>query len=299
MKQFARYNYAKGLSLKTIKWYDFNLKKFKQFLDGQELYAASAEQVKGYILFLTDQGYSKDSIKGAITTLRVYYNFLMDNHIITINPTQGLTKPKSGKKIIYSLTPEEMTDIMNVYAGRTDTFLNCRNGTILSILFATGIRKSELLSIKHADILDDFTSLKIHGKGDKERIVPISKSLRNQLKYYLKRLLKYQNENNIKPIQNIMINVKGEPLTESGVNRIFNELKHLKRSWSTRVSAHTIRHTFALYYLRNGGDVFSLQRIMGHADLSTTKIYIELARTDLRYAMDKFCPLDNNSWQLF
>lgn len=182
----------------------------------------------------------------------------------------------------------------------TSDFIGFRNYTILSLLLSTGLRRREYLGLTLLDV--DFNTGLIHvlGKGDKERFVPIGNTLARILKKYLKRRDEYMSEV-LKGHSSavLFISKDGNQLTISGSDSIFQELKGKLGMNGKKYSAHTWRHTFAKTFLLNGGDVFTLQKILGHSDITTTKVYINLSDNEMKAQNSKFNPLDNSRWQYY
>lgn len=251
-----------------------------------------------YLKSLRGKGLSPVTVSDRFIVLRVFYNFLVEWGYLEINPMEHLKKPKVPKRHARTFTTSEIMAILKSYDKTT--FLGYRNYTIMSVLFSTGMRKTELLKLSVLDIhLQECFLVVLHGKGDKTREIPIGLSLRRILKKYLRdREEVLQEHSSFTP--QFLVTFTGKPLTASGLDTVF---KHLKESMkglgipASRLSAHTWRHTFAKAFLLNGGDLFTLQKILGHEDVSTTKIYVEYTNKEMKVQNDKYNPLDNNQWQ--
>lgn len=251
-----------------------------------------------YLKSLRGKGLSPVTVSDRFIVLRVFYNFLVEWGYLEINPMEHLKKPKVPKRYARTFTTSEIMAILKSYDKTT--FLGYRNYTIMSVLFSTGMRKTELLKLSVLDIhLQECFLVVLHGKGDKTREIPIGLSLRRILKKYLRdREEVLQEHSSFTP--QFLVTFTGKPLTASGLDTVF---KHLKESMkglgipASRLSAHTWRHTFAKAFLLNGGDLFTLQKILGHEDVSTTKIYVEYTNKEMKVQNDKYNPLDNNQWQ--
>ena len=251
-----------------------------------------------YLKSLRGKGLSPVTVSDRFIVLRVFYNFLVEWGYLEINPMEHLKKPKVPKRHARTFTTSEIMAILKSYDKTT--FLGYRNYTIMSVLFSTGMRKTELLKLSVLDIhLQECFLVVLHGKGDKTREIPIGLSLRRILKKYLRdREEVLQEHSSFTP--QFLVTFTGKPLTASGLDTVF---KHLKESMkglgipASRLSAHTWRHTFAKAFLLNGGDLFTLQKILGHEDVSTTKIYVEYTNKEMKVQNDKYNPLDNHQWQ--
>ena len=291
---------AKNLSLKTIDNYEYRLKSLVQFLLTNEI--NEIEDVREDILVeyfnsLKEKGLSPATITGHFTAIRAFFNNLTSASIIFDNPMANLQKPKQPKIIVRSFNQEEVHELLNIFDK--NTCLGFRNYTIFSVLFGTGIRLTELLNIQFYDVNMTEDYIRIFGKGAKERLIPMGNSLKRVLSSYLRKRKIYIIENDLSPTPFLFIAKSGKPLTKSGMNMIFSKIKQSKKSWSTRVSTHTWRHTFAKYFLLNGGDLFSLKQILGHEDISTTMIYLDMNIKELILQNNKFNPLENRRWRYF
>lgn len=298
MNNFLRNCNIANLSINTINFYKYALKSFITYANKHGI--SNVEQVNlsaisGYISTLraTKQPIT---IHDYIISLRIFFNYLVSEGVLNTNCLDNIKKPKVPQKVIYSFTPQEVMYILRLF-NNTD-FISYRNYTIMNILFGTGIRRSELTSLLLYDVDLQINCLRIVGKGNKERLVPISRSLRHIIKRYLVKRGEYLTKRD-KVTSAFLINANGEQLTASGINRLFRIVRESNAKWSTRVSAHTFRHTFAKYYLLNGGDIFSLQRILGHSKIEVTRKYVDLTETEIKVQNEKFNPLDNTRWQYY
>ena len=176
-----------------------------------------------------------------------------------------------------------------------ETFAGVRNKTILYLLYGTGIRKAELLGLTVFSLHLDMCSMTIIGKGEKEREVPLSPVLVKLLRIYLgqreKILLSHKIETS-----SLIVTKYGRPLSDGGLREVFRELKNKAGICGLKVSPHTMRHSFAKNFLLNGGNLFALQEVLGHEDVSTTRIYVDYNKLELGQQMKNFCPLDNSKW---
>jgi site-specific recombinase XerD len=291
--------YSMSLSVKTIKSYECLLNLFKQYLDSKNitnLELITKEDMQEYLVYLS-QRIRKVSVRDYYITINAFFNYLLKSGYLTANPLKDVKKPKPAKRIIRTFTPQEVKSILSVWDK--NEFLGFRNYTMMSLLFSTGIRKQELLNICNEDLYLETNMVKIIGKGDKQRNIPLTPLLREILVKYLKVRMAYIDEHSYNNPRYMFISHTGRRLKASGVNSIFSKVKSACGITGERVSSHTFRHTFAKFFLLNGGDVFTLQRLMGHEDISTTKKYISLNDNDLRVQNDKYNPLENDRWRYF
>ena len=292
---------AENLANTTLDTYNYHIKDFIKFVSRyNDLHIENINQntIIEYLAHLRKCNYQPVTIKDRFIVLKMFFDYLYKSNIITINPLSYIKLPKIPKKTIYSFEKQEVIEIINFF-DRSE-FIGFRNYTIMNVLFGTGIRKSELLNLNLFDVRQDIDVLSIIGKGQKERIVPISRILKRILSQYLKRRNDYiLKHNNNFTTASVFITKDCRRLSSGGLNTIFRQLKNSKNNWSTRVSPHTFRHTFAKFYILNGGDPYSLQEILGHEDISTTKLYIDMNDTEVKVQNDKFNPLDNTRWQYY
>lgn len=288
-----------GISDKTIRWYAYGLKRFNNYTVDKPYNSITGNDIQRFMSHLKNH-YAPATCKGNYRTLKIFYGYLTRKNIIAAadNPFIDLQTPKFKTKQITSFNKVEMEEIFNAFDKKD--FLQYRDYVILCTLFATGIRKSELVAMTVSDVSNSSVGyFRVLGKGSKERVVPIGNTLSLVFKRYIKRRRKFLNDKNYKDHNALWINNRGNKMTASGVDGIFDKLKNTDYPWSTRVSAHTVRHTFATMFLVNGGDVFTLQRILGHSDISVTKIYIDLKTDYIKRQGDNYNPLDNTTWRMY
>lgn len=290
---------AKNLSLGTIKNYQYCLKTFFDFC--QQRNYKDLEQINTYIMtdfqVYMNRVYSSHTARDKFVVIKAFFAFLTKRRFLESNPMEDMSRPKQSNKIIYSFAKEEVKEILSMF-DRSE-FIGLRNYTIINILFGTGIRKSELLKITAEDIDWGSNLIKIYGKGNKERFVPIGSSLQRMILRYIKARKQYIAEKKKTDNIRLFISKDCRPLSVGGLNTVFAHIKENKPHWSTRVSAHTFRHTFAKFFLLNGGDLFTLQKILGHEDISFTRLYIDLNTKEVSIQNEKYNPLENSKWEYY
>lgn len=291
-------NFALNLSVNTIQAYEFTLKSLKDFLK-QEQKTDDIEQVSPAVLrryfIFTAETMNGETRQGFYRRLNTFFNFLVNEEMIKDNPLNKVEKPRKSKRILQAFSSTEVSKMMSAFD--TDTFIGRRNYTILSLLLSTGLRRSEYLGLKVSDVDIAGGFIRVIGKGDKERIVPISKALGLILRQYIKARDEYLKGYADTPY--FIISKYRRKLSKYGNNSIFRNLRIDLKLTGKRFSAHTWRHTFAKAFLLNGGDVFTLQELLGHADVETTKVYVNLTNRDKEIQNRKYNPLDNNKWQYY
>jgi len=279
----------KNYSPLTVKSYRGDLTQFTGFLNKQGV--RSPEKVthiiiREFLSILMKSHYTKKSIIRKLASIKSFYKFLFNRGLINNNPGDYVSSPKADKKLPDFLYEEEISDIIEAFSE--DTFNGARNKSLLEVLYSTGVRISELVSMNLNDI--DFSSLliKVKGKGNKERIVALGSkcvaALKNYLSFRKKILLKYNNKTD-----SLFLNQQGKRLTDRGVRYIF---KKIIREFSLKknMSPHTIRHTFATHMLNHGCDLRIVQEFLGHVSLSTTQVYTHIGGNKLKKTYEEFHP---------
>jgi len=203
------------------------------------------------------------------------------------NAAKDLKPPKVTRKVVSTLSDEEIRAILSTFSTSPS---DARNQTLFMILLDSGLRIGELINLKMEDIHKDEGYLKVMGKGRKERIVPIGSNAQRTLQRYL---FRYRPKPAHQGIDNVFLSISGNPLTENSIKLMFTRLA--TRSGVTRLHAHLCRHTFATRFLTNGGDVFTLQQILGHSTLEMVRHYVNLASNHVAIQHQRFSPLDRLS----
>jgi len=295
-------NRAEGKSPKTISWYTANLKSFRYYIKSRHhpdyLDTIDTKLLREYVLYLmkrtryTGHPYtpakkellSSATIHGHVRTLRAFFNWLISEGLAQNNPARDLKPPKVTRKVVSTLSDEEIGVILNTFSISPS---DARNRTLFMLLIDTGLRISELVNLKMDDVHMDEGYLKVMGKGKKERIVPIGNNAQRALERYL---FRFRPKPNNPVIDNVFLSTSSQPLTENSMKLMFTRLA--KRSGVCRLHAHLCRHTFATRFLINGGDVFSLQQILGHSTLEMVRHYVNLASSHIAIQHQKYSPLD-------
>ena len=297
-KQFMQRCIAKNLTENTLRAYEefftSTQKYFATINKLKDFESVTASDIRGYFI---EAGKTMKGITliGYHRRFATFYNFLVTDGILTDNVMKRVEKPKVGKRLIQSFSSTEVHTMLNAY--NIETFIGRRNYTILCILLGTGLRRSELLALNLVDVNMQDGFIRVIGKGDKERIVPISKSLLRTLRLYIKARAEYLQTRPDTPA--FIISKYGRRLSKDGSNSIFRQLRKDYKLTGKRFSAHTWRHTFAKAFLLNGGDVFTLQELLGHEDIETTKIYVTLTDTEKAQQNAHYNPLENRKWEYY
>lgn len=268
-----------GYSSHTILNYDNDLKAFLSFLQREEIHSYQEidyKVIRNYLNFLDEKKFSKTTIARHISSLRSFYKYLLKEEVVFKNPTVFISNPKPDKKLPKFLYEREVEKLLAM--PKLDNPKGIREALLLEFLYSTGVRVSELCSIKIKDISFSQNCVKILGKGNKERYVYFGKQLDEILRKYLKEARPY-----FEKAKNdyLFLNDSGNQLHDRRVRTIIDDL--LKRSCADfHISPHTLRHSFATHMLNNGADLKTVQELLGHADLSTTQIYTHVSNERLR-----------------
>jgi site-specific recombinase XerD len=290
---------TEGKSPKTVSGYEMALRNLIWYCKEQgfpEVQKLTAVHIRHFLWYLASETHRWNSTSptakrqaGSTTVncyfraLRTFFNWLEREELIIENPFKNLKPPKIDKTIVQALSPAEIDRLFKVCSSRSA--LDVRNTAILSIFLDTGLRLSELANLTIDDVnIDDGSLLIRHGKGGKQRIVRIGTKAQKALWKYITLYRKTDSNR-------LFINRSGESLGLLGIKIL---IKRLGDKAKVKVHAHQLRHTFAISFLRAGGDVFSLQYLLGHSTLSMTQRYLQsLNANDAANAHKKFSPLDN------
>ncbi len=269
----------KGYSSHTILNYDNDLKNFLSFLKREEIHAYKEidyKLIRNYLNFLDERNFSKATIARHISSLRSFYKYLLKEGIVSKNPMLFISNPKLDKKLPKFLYEKEVETLLSM--PKLDNPKGLREALLLEFLYSTGVRVSELCSIKVKDISFSEKSVRVLGKGNKERYVYFGKQLDDLLKLYLKESRPYfeKTRNDY-----LFLNDSGHQLQDRRARALIDNL--LKRSCADfHMSPHTLRHSFATHMLNHGADLKTVQELLGHVDLSTTQIYTHISNERLR-----------------
>ncbi|MDK2979067.1 MAG: integrase/recombinase XerC [Bacteroidales bacterium] len=270
---FLKYLHTeRRFSKHTIRSYENDLRHFSLFITNSgyntEIQNANEKIIRSWIVSMMEKNFSSLTINRKISTLKSFYKFLIREGYITINPMDKVTSPKPSKKIPTFVDEQHINNLLDDFSFGDD-FPGIRNKTIIEMFYNTGMRLSELIELKTVDVNLIEGTLKVLGKRNKERIIPIHQSFVNTLKQYLK-----EKDAQYPSLQHnyFFVTDKGNKLYEKFVYRIVN--KYLKFvSTIEKKSPHILRHTFATHLLNRGADLNAIKELLGHANLSATQVY--------------------------
>ncbi len=261
----------------TLKAYHDDLAQFNQFLEQELLNLRTFEykDARNYLSYLYSNNLKRTTVSRKISTLRTFYEFWMTQDTSVNNPFIQLVHPKKEQYLPQFFYEEEMEALFNTVSN--DAKKGLRDRVVIELLYATGIRVSELVNIKVMDLDMNLPGVKVLGKGNKERFVPFGEFCRQSIEQYLEKF---------KPLKGkshpyLIVNMKGDPITERGVRYLLNDV--VKRTAGvTEIHPHKLRHTFATHLLNQGADLRTVQSLLGHVNLSTTGKYTHVSNQQLR-----------------
>lgn len=272
-------NYLKNIRLyskKTVASYEYDLKDYALFLEKNNLTIKddNDKTLKLYLNYIYDKKISNKSISRHLSSLRTYYDFLKKENIVTENIFKNVKNPKIEKNIPNFISRDKLNEIFTSF---NDSDLDIRNRLVIELLYATGLRVGELVNIKIKDIDFGAQSIKVLGKGSKERYVFYNNTTKEVLKKYLvvrKKLQKKENDY-------LLLNDKGTPIKEASVRKII-QTTLMKCGIKSKITPHTFRHTFATDLLNQGLDLVNVKELLGHASLNTTSIYTHITNDRIK-----------------
>lgn len=275
----------KGLSKLTLYSYSLDLISYFAFYntynDTNEL---KSSDLNDYISFLSVNEYSISSISRKVSVIKNFYLFLV-NEEINMDLTLKYELPKRGNHLPSFLTLEEVENLLNCFLVKENDFTTLRNRAMVEIMYSSGLRVSELLSLKLKDINFINGIIRIKGKGNKERSIPIGEYALDYLKLYLN-----NGKNKLRITQNseyLFINKNGKPLSRQYFFKLIVS-KAKEANIYKSISPHTLRHSFATHLLENGADLRVVQEILGHSNVQTTQIYTHISTKRIISAYDNY-----------
>lgn len=280
IEEFKTYlSVEKNFSEHTLSAYSSDIISFILWLNGENCLNVKFEKLKEYLHFIQRFNYKKTTIARKIASIRTFYKFLHREKYIDSNPSVSLSAPKRPKPLPKFLTPEEVEQILNNV--KIDTPAGFRNRVILELLWATGMRVSELSSLNFGDINLEENEIRVFGKGAKERIVLMSDRAKNYLKQYIDsarslivgKEYKTPDKSDNSPL---FINNTGYRLQNKTIRKVINETVE-RIELPKKVTPHVFRHSFATKLIENGADLRVVQELLGHAGISNTQIYTHIS----------------------
>ena len=289
LEQFQDYLiFERGLSKRTLSAYQHDLENCIEFLARQGITDPShvtPTVLRTWIFSLHEVGLAPSSIRRAQSAVRTFFRFLLAEGWLSVDPTERLESPKIRDRLPEFLTKEETQRLLD--APNPQKSLYWRDRSILELLYASGVRVSELVGLLISGLDLDDSFITVFGKGGKERIVPVGVPALLTLKRYLSELRPKLDQ--AEGRGHVYLNARGRPLTRESVWKLVRDSGR-RADINKNVSPHTLRHTFATHLLEGGADLAAVQELLGHVDISSTQIYTHVDREYLRQIHGKYHP---------
>ncbi|HCG77125.1 MAG: site-specific tyrosine recombinase XerD [bacterium (Candidatus Ratteibacteria) CG_4_10_14_3_um_filter_41_18] len=289
IKEFFNYlKIERGLSANTVVSYGYDLSKYKKFLEkkGISFKRISEDSFFSFLEELKKESLSEVSISRTLAAIKSFYKFLFSEDYISSNPLINVASPKLWKKLPAVLSKKEVEDLLSLFEKRKDLFA-ARNLTILELLYATGMRASEIVNLKVSDLHLEGSYVRIIGKGRKERIVPFGDTaktiLSSYLKYWRERFIRKDRPTNI-----LFLTRLGKGLSRQILWKMVKKYGTL--TGLSKIKPHTLRHSFATHLLEGGADLRAIQELLGHSSISTTQIYTHIEKSRLKEIHHRYHP---------
>ena len=278
----------KKLGDNTINSYMLDLEDFFKTFNGS-IESCTKKDILTYISSIN--GFEVSTVNRHISSLKSFFNYLVDESIIKVSPMEEVSSLKKAKKLPKYLSISEVNKLLNI---PLNSEFDYRNKAMLELMYATGLRVSELVSIEYSNIDFENSIIRINGKGKKERIIPLGEVASYYLKVYLNdyrsKLLKRNTYNQV------FLNNHGKPITRQGFNYILENIRELT-GITKEITPHVLRHSFATHLLEGGADIRSIQEMLGHENISTTNIYTEVVNDVLRSNYEMYHNRSHKEWE--
>lgn len=287
-------NYLKlerGLSINSIKSYEYDIVQFKNFIIENKIDESpkkcSKSTVKRYLYKNLSNKKTRSQAR-SISALKGFFNYLLFEGKINSSPLNDIESPKIENKLPEVLTEDEIKRLIS--SVKIDSEFGQRNKAIIEVLYGTGIRVSELTELKISNIFFNENIIKVTGKGNRERYVPLGKIASIEIKKYLNAREKLKIDSKFSDI--LFLNRYGRQLTRSMIFKVINDSSK-NAGIDKKISPHTLRHSYATHLLKNGADLRTIQLILGHESITTTEIYTHLDTFHLEEVLKKYHPREN------
>lgn len=275
----------KKLSKNTLESYSRDVRQFLEFLKENDIDFKNVKKANiiSYTLYLQKQGKAVSSISRSLASIRSFYHVLVKNNMVKSMPTMDIESPKIEKKIPEILTVKEVESLLSI--PKADSYKGARDKAMLELLYASGIRVTELISLNLDDVNLELAYIKCN--GTKERIIPVGKIALDSIALYIKSFrMEFHRQKNKEAL---FLNFHGERLTRQGFWKIikyYSQIAGIKKE----ITPHTLRHSFAAHLIQNGADLKSVQQMLGHSDISTTQIYADMVKNRISDVYKKSHP---------
>jgi integrase/recombinase XerD len=280
----------KRLARNTLESYQRDISQYLAFLRGEGLESLADSRrihIQKYLLELKNRGRAASTVSRCLVSLRSFYQYLADSGLLAgANPALHLEAPKLDKRLPHVLSVEQVVQLLE--APETGTPAGVRDKVMLEMLYATGVRVTELISLDVPKVNPELGFIECTGKNRKERVIPIGKTAAKWLRLYLRDMRSgLLRQNSDEPA--LFINHLGSRLTRQGFWKIIKKYAR-EAQIEQEITPHTLRHSFASHLLDGGADIRSVQELLGHADLATTQVYIRTMKSNLKEVYDRAHP---------
>lgn len=283
----------KGLSENSVSSYTHDLRRYLKFLARdlriKDLGGVTLNHIEQYLEELSAMDLSVSSVARNISSIRSFHEFAVVEKLAEANPAELIELPKKAQKLPEVLNPTEVERILDTPNRETDTGI--RNAAILETLYATGMRVSELTNLELHNLVFEIGFIRVVGKGNKERLVPVGELAQSAIEHYLEVVRpKFQSDNNPQKAKNkIFLSLRGNPLSRMSIWNIVNDAAE-RADIQKNVYPHIFRHSFATHLLEGGADLRAVQEMLGHSSIITTEIYTHVDRSLLHQVHKEFHP---------
>ena len=276
----------KRQSQNTVESYRRDVSRFAKYLSNNQLGGSKTSDVRSFLVFLrNEEGLAPSSVARCLSSLKSFYNFLYVESLISENPIETIASPRPWRKLPNVMSMQEVDAL--IAAPDINTLAGVRDLAMLELMYATGLRVSELVSLKMSAVNLEVGYLRSLGKGSKERVVPIGDIAKTTIEKYVI---------NARPLfrkkcgtEDLFLTRRGNAMTRQGFWKILKKYS-IKAKIVGTVSPHALRHAFATHLLERGADLRSVQKMLGHADISSTQIYTHVLRERMREVHERFHP---------
>lgn len=285
LKDFSSYlAVEKGLAPNTVGSYMQDLARFAAFMDdsGGSVDSFTKQEIVGYLDAMREQGMAVSSICRAISSIRGLSRYMVERGMRDEDPTENLTSPKKWASLPKALSMEAVRGLLEVNGKNS---LALRDMCMVELLYSSGLRVSELVGLKASDFNLEAGYIRVMGKGSKERVVPAHERAVQSVKRYIAELRPRLMKNRVSDY--MFVTSRGKPMTRQ---RFWQALKEYGKAAGVELSPHVLRHSFATHMLEGGADLRSLQKMLGHSDISTTQVYTKVSLSRARKVYDKHHP---------
>jgi integrase/recombinase XerD len=281
---FTYLSVEKGLSRNTLDSYAADLRKFSSFLQEKkrDVASASSEDIVDFVEAVRNSGCAVSTVCRHISSVKSLYRYMLVENLMDNDPSEKIQTPKKWERLPKALSMREVREMLDTLPGGG---MSMRDSAMMELLYSSGLRVSELVSIKLGDINFDAGFIRVLGKGSKERVVPVNARAVEKIKRYVRDerpgILKKRQS------QYLFVTARGKQMSRQ---RFWQTMKAAGRHLGIDISPHMMRHSFATHLLEGGADLRSVQKMLGHSDISTTQIYTKVTTDRIKKVFKKYHP---------